>query len=288
MRWLAVVVALAGCGKSKNACKAEAHELGTYLKAMDHTPTLAKIPDDVHLVSRPELASAYETVEAPVVMVKSTGLELRGEQVAVADLGAKLAAIAAKTQEDIDAGHMSPRFKWDHRIYIAIDRDAPWSEVANVAAAAAGTGYVKWIALFAKPSPVAAPPRSAVSPQLDKLLAEDNSSNKASELAHMMSDTIRSCPALGKSFGAVASEEATDRAQTLIEAIEPALIDCGCKVDLPDLRSLFFAVAGNLHPLATIELTLDNTAAPLTFPSATPWHEIAAKLVAETTWLVAS
>jgi hypothetical protein len=284
---VAAAVVLTGCGKSKSACKTEAHELATYLRAMDHTPASIKVPDDVHLAARPELPSMNEAENAPVVFVRAAGIEFRGEHPSVVELEAKLAEVATKTQDDITAGKVPKRFVWDHRIYVAIDRDAPWSSVAAVAGAAAKAGYVKWIAMFAKPSPVAAPPRSAISDKLDKLLADDSVDNKATEIARMTSDVIKTCPALGKAFGAVSSDEG-DKAAELIEAIEPALVDCNCDLDVPSLRSVFFSIAGNLHPIGTIAVQLDDSATPLAFPSATPWHDVAPKLAAGTAWFVAS
>jgi len=284
---LVAAVVLAGCGKSKSACKTEAHELATYLRAMDHTPTLIKIRDDVYLVARPELPSLNEAAEAPVVFVRATGIEFRGEHPSLEELEAKLAAVAAKTQDDIAAGKVPRRFVWDHRIYVAIDRDAPWSTVVGVAAAAGKTGYVKWMALFAKPSPVAAPPRSAISDKLDKLLADDDGGNKATELARMTSEIIKSCKPLGKAFGSVSSDEG-DKAAELIEAIEPSLVDCNCDVDVPSLRSVFFGIAGNLHPIGTVTVTLSTSATPLAFPAATPWRDVAPKLSGGTSWFVAS
>ena len=213
------------------------------------------------------------------MFVRATGIEYRGDHPSVDELAEKLAELAVKTQEDIETGKTPPSFRWDHSIYIAIDGDAPWSSVVAVASAAERTEYGKWIAIFAKPSPVAAPPHSAITDELNQMIAEGNRANAATEVAGLVSRVVKSCPALVKSFGAVSSNEG-DKAALLIEAIEPALIDCNCDLAVPSLRSAFFAIAGNLHPIGTLAITLDDSASPISFTGDTKWREIGPKLSA--------
>ena len=146
-------------------------------------------------------------------------------------------------------------------------------------------GYTKWIAIFTKPSQIAAPARSSVSDQLDKLTHDDNDGNKATALAGLMSGVVKSCAPMKKAFGAVASDEGGDKAAELIEAIGPAVTECNCDLDIPALRSIFFAVAGNLHPLTMVVITLDKTATPIALPPTTPWRDAAPKLSTTAAWL---
>jgi hypothetical protein len=283
MRWIWVLALVAACGKSKAACKTEVDDLMTFLRKMDHAPGL-QIPDDVHLVERPELA-APDGVNAPVLYVRPSGLEFQGHKLAVDEVSQLLAEQAAKIQQAIADGKVARRFVWDHRVYYVIDRDVPWSTVTKIAVAAEHAGYTKWVAMFSKPSPVAAPPRSSVSDQLDKLVAAEDDGNKATTLAKLMTDVVKSCKPLQKAFSAVSSDEGGDKAAQLIEATGPAVTECNCDVDIPALRSIFFTVAGNLHPLTMLVITLDKTATPIALPPATLWRDAAAKLSTTAAWL---
>jgi hypothetical protein len=284
MRWLCVLALVASCGKSKATCKAEVADLMTLFRTMDRSPPALKIPDDVHLVSRPELP-VFDGEEAPVLYVRTTGLELRGKTYDELGITAMLAEIANKTQSDIDSGKVPKRFVWDHRIYVVIDSDAPWRTVVSTARIAALAGYTKWIAVFSKPSPVAAPPRSAVSDQLDKIIADEDGGNKATDFANLFSKIIKSCPPVGKVFGAVGNSEGGDKAREMIDGMELALVECNCDLDMASLRSAFFAIAGNLHPLTMLVLQLDEKAKPLRLPATMPWHDAAKQLTTAAAWI---
>jgi hypothetical protein len=284
MRWIWVLALVAGCGKSKEACKAQVDDLMTFLRKMDHSPSYILIPDDVHLVERPEL-KAVDGIEAPVVYVRPSGIEVRGNHFAVAELPHVLEDAAQKTEQDINDSKLPRSFAWDHRVYFVIDRDVPWSTVTALASAAEVTHYTKWIALFSKPSPVAAPPRSSVSDELDALLNDTVSGNKATKLAQLATKVVKSCAPLQKAFGSVGAVEVDDKAGALIEATGPAVAECSCDVDVPALRSIFFAVAGNLHPLTMVVITLDKTATPIALPPTTLWRDAAAKLSTTAAWL---
>jgi hypothetical protein len=285
MRWFLVIALVAACGKSKATCKAEVADLMTLFRTMDRSPPLA-VPADVHLVERPELP-VFDGVYAPVVIARATGFEFRGEHLDELGLTVRLAEVWNKQRDDIEAGKVPRDFKWDHRVYVLIDRDTPWSAAVTTVRVASLAGYTKWIAVFSKPSPVAQPPRSAVSDQLDKILKDDGGGNQATAIAKLMSDVVRSCPAMGKAFGAVGSEENADKGKVLIEATEPALIECNCDIDLPSFRSVFVAIGANFHPLTVLRLELDEKIKPLALPGTTPWRDAVKQLTTATTWLTA-
>lgn len=284
MRWIWVLALVAACGKSKATCKAEVDDLMTFLRKMDHTSPFIKVPDDVQLVERPEL-KVLDGGEGPVVYVRSDGIEFRGHHFVLAEVSHVLQEQAIKTQQDITDGKVPRHFVWDHRVYVLIDRDVPWSTVTGIAAEAEAAGYTKWVALFSKPSPVSAPPRSSVSDQLDKLIADDEDGNKATALAQLTSDVVKSCAPLKKAFSSVASDEGGDKASALIEAIGPAAIECNCDLDLPAVRSIFYAIAGNPHPLTMVVITLDKTVTPIALPPTMPWRDAATKLSTTAAWL---
>jgi len=282
MRWIWVLALVAACGKSKAACKADVADLMVFLRTMDHSRSWS-VPGDVHLVERPDLKPT-DGVEGPVIYIRANGVDVQGKHVAVDELPHVLEDLANKMLQDITDGKVLRHFVWDHRVYVMIDRDAPWSTVTAVARAAEATGYSKWIAMFSKPSPVAAPARSSVSDQLDKVLG-DNTGSTATELARLTSEVAKSCKPLVKAFGAVGSEAYDNKSTALIEETGPALIECNCDLDMPALRSLYYAIVGNPHPLTVAVITLDKTATPIALPPATPWHDAAMKLATGTAWL---
>jgi hypothetical protein len=284
MRWIWVLALVASCGQNKAACKTEVDDLMTFLRKMDHSPQFVIIPDDVHLVERSDL-KVVDGVQAPVVYVRTNGIEFQGNHFAVVELSHVLEDAASKTQQDITDGKVARNFVWDHRVYFVIDRDVPWSTVIALASAAEVTHYTKWIALFSKPSPVAAPPRSKVSDELDKLINDPDEGNKAVKLAKISTQIVKSCAPLVKAFGSVAAVDVDDKASALIEAIGPAVTECNCDVDMPALRTVFFSIAGNLHPLTMVVITLDKTATPIALPPTTLWRDAAAKLSTTAAWL---
>ena len=60
-------------------------------------------------------------------------------------------------------------------------------------------------------------------------------------------------------FSAVASDEGGDKAQVIIEGSGEALLDCHCASDVAAFRALMWRIAGNPHPNALLELTIDQS-----------------------------
>jgi hypothetical protein len=122
--------------------------------------------------------------------------------------------------------------------------------------------------------------------ELDRLTRGDRA-NAATQMARLMKEQFRSCPALAKVFDSIARDEGGDKAGEMIEGTGPALLDCNCSVDVPNVRSLLYRSLANTHPTTELVVRVMHDAPPLALPAATPWRDAAAKLVARA-WLVAT
>ncbi len=267
---MALVLASCGSGASKRRCAARAHELSSFLGSFDHTPA----PFAATGVSLAVRAGGPGVVPvpapAPAVLIGPTGESLDGEQgLDRGELRARLERSHARRVQDQAgggaAGAIDPGL-----LYLAIDEAATWERVVATAELAHASGYDHVAFAFARGALPPSPPRSAIDGRLDRVQAS-GTGQRATAFAAAAADVVEPCPALGRAFGAVGST-AGDRVGPLLGAIEPALIECGCKVDLPSLRSLMFRLLAT-EPLGFIQVTLDPAAAPLALPATMPWRE---------------
>lgn len=276
---VAAVLAAGGCGKGREACKTEATELGRFLAEANEGPQVFVAAPGLHLVSRPELPHT-PPVPAPVVIVTTAGFVYEGQTVDLAGLATRLADASTRLRDRIAAGHVSRRTPPDpHVVIVEIDEAAPWREVVAAMQAGATAGFDRPVVLFARPQPLKPPPPSAVDGELDHL---ERDGNAATELATIASKAIKGCSALEKEFSRVGNDDGDDKAKTLIAAIPPALIDCGCDVDLPALRTVMWRIVSTPSPTTSIALTLAAGGEEIAFPAATPWREASARFTAKT------
>ncbi|MCE9578138.1 MAG: hypothetical protein K8W52_33740 [Deltaproteobacteria bacterium] len=265
----AAIVTTAGCSGSKSqaTCRSDAHELATLLTAINR-PSY-QIDPDVHLVARPSLALPAVR-PALVVEVRASGVSLDGDP--VVDRDSLPARLTARAGELSRYGIQAPRVR------LAIDATARWSEIVQVADAAAAAGIPEIELMFAVP-PVAVtpPPRTAVDDELDRATKDADASDKATRFAQLVARVAEPCPALTRVFGALATP-GEDKATALIAGIEPALIECQCAADVSALRSLLFRLLDDRHPAAPLSVTIAATGRTVTLPAATPWSEASAQL----------
>ena len=258
-----LVAILVGC-KGKAACKADVDELMTFFRAMDHSMPLYFDGDGIKLVERTDLPRHQPSPTAVIVIGKT--IRWQGGEVSLDKLGDRLADYRAWVMK-------SPRRGNPSEINLAIDVNAAWGDVVSVADVAFRSGFTHPAFGFGVPVTVKPPPRVAVDDELDKIKKEDAGGNRAVELANLMSDIVKSCKPLKKSFGAVGADEGGDKAQMLIDEMGPALLECNCDVDIPALRNVFFAVANNPHPATVIHVDLAKGGKAIALPAATPWSE---------------
>ena len=275
MRFLLLAAALIGCGCGDDAeCRPRAEELGRFLTAMDHDMSPFLPADDLRLVSRSDLPPV-ELRLAPVVEVVAGRVRFQGEAVADrADLASRLARAYDTSRETMPppGGVPAPE------LYVALDPDARWETVVWIAEEASKAGVAAPRFAFARPAKTPPPPRTATDDAFDALMKADPA-ERATEAASIVSKMVDRCGALEKAFGSVASVPGEDKAETLLAAVGPALIECDCKADLDGLRTAMWRVAGNPRPMSFLPVRLAPDAAPLAMPAATRWQEASKRLV---------
>jgi biopolymer transport protein ExbD len=268
---LVLAVALAGCGKHMDpkVCRAQAEELGRFLAAADQGPSMFSTAGLASQPSLPSMSRAQRMTDAPSAHLEPDGIQLGRRKVVAPD---ELHDALAELRKAAPSAELT----------LAIDAATPWAQVEPVLTTAGAVGFDRARFVFVGPTPTP-PPHSAVDDELDRMLdrSKREPSNSATDLAALMARVIKDCPPLQRTFGAVSSDGG-DKAQSLIAAIPPALIECGCEVDLPSLRSMMWRVVGSDPALTTATVTLSADGEALAIPGATPWREASQQLVAAT------
>lgn len=268
----AAIAATGGC-KTEPECRPRAEELGRFLTAMDHDMTPFTPADDVHLVTRSGLPPVDLRL-GPVVDVVGSLVRLDGH--AVADR-ADLASRLARSYDT--AGHPPPPGGFPApELYIALDADARWDTVVWIAEEASRAGVAAPRFAFARPPATPPPPRTSTDDAFDAIMKRDPA-DRATEAARITEQVVSRCGALQKVFANVATVPGEDKAESLLAAVGPALVECDCKADLPALRTAFWRVVGNPRPMSFLPVQLAAEAAPLSLPPATPWQDASKRLV---------
>jgi hypothetical protein len=243
-----------------------------FLRTMDHSMSMVFIEDDMHVVMRPDLPKKPARM-APVIVVKVGETDFQGSKVDRAGLVERLTAAHARLAEDIDMGRVPRRDPPDPKeINVVVDVAVPWSRVVEVTEDAAAAGFTRPAFAFGQPSPVAAPPHTWADDKLAELKKSD-ASNRASEVARVMTGIVKDCKALQREFGRVSATENEDKAAVIIEGTGPALIECGCNVDMPAFRTVMWLVAGNPQPTTVLHVDIAKGGKPIALAAATPWSE---------------
>jgi hypothetical protein len=81
-----------------------------------------------------------------------------------------------------------------------------------------------------------------------------------------------------KAFGAVAHTEGGSKADALIAGVAPALVECGCSVDMPNLRSALWRLLAVAPVVQVIAFDATTRSETLTLPGSTTWADAAARL----------
>ncbi len=161
----------------------------------------------------------------------------------------------------------------DYALYLQLDRATPWSKVVELVDMAKRVGHKQLGFAFATDDKLTPPPRAPIDDRLDALRS-GAPADRAVELSRLVEKLVEDCPALIREFGKVGAE-ADSKADAIIKALTPALIECKCNVDMPALRAVMWrvmAVEPNLKVLTFDATTGDR----LALPAATTW-EVASK-----------
>lgn len=274
-----LVSACGSKGLDPATCRRQAADLAALLRSANHEPGM--IRSSGKLVTRTDL-SPRRLPHAPVVSIAADGVMVNGMSTSVESIGERFEAMQ---RQETDRQMMRRGHDTDLTLlYFLVDEDARWEDVSGGAAAAHAAGYTRPAFVFARPpTPVQAPPRSAIDDDLDAIMKSEPS-NRASELADLTAKVTRSCPALTEAFGHVASTEES-KADFLIDAIEPALTACNCSLDLASFSSIMYRLLYVPDDTAHLRVTLDPAGTRVALPPSTPWRQAHAKLPAGPVWL---
>lgn len=276
---IALVLGLAGCGDGAmdaRTCATRAHALATYLQDMDHDASLLP-PGSMVLAVRDDLPAAQPAF-APIVMIGEDHLGVQGQRLGADDVDAvaeRLEATLRRVREDAALGRRGAE---PDTLLVAIDAAAPWARVEAVLAAAARAGANRFELAFGRtPRPQAPPPPSKIDRELDAIFAADGS-DRATRFAEVAKRQVNRCGALARAFGAVADPgPGEDRAELLIRSLEPALVECGCRADLPSLQALFYRLLYNPNPVGWLSVSL-GAGEPLVAAPDARWRDVAPRL----------
>jgi len=271
--WL-VVVALAACGKSKAECRTEAESFGKLLAAADLSPSFIQVDDTLHLVERTDLRPP-EFHTAPIVYVTATKITYQGKLVNADDLVPLLAAAHAQVVDAIETGKVPRNHPPDPRhVYLVIDAATPWSQVVAAVDTAAKAELTAPMFVFGVPVTWKAPPRAPIDTELDKIVNDEDGANKATRFAEVTKRLVERCPSVVELFGQVASVE-MDKTAYISTELPKALIDCGCKVDMPDFRATMWRLMVNPHPTRVLAMDPDAPATPIAAAGSKLWRDVA-------------
>jgi len=236
---IAVLVLLAALAaflllRSRSNCRRDAHDLAVWAESL--RADSSSIYMDKRAAPHLDDAPAFD---APMI---SNVIEVHRDRVAFAD----------------------PAHDRDHRVLLEIDADVALTDVAPQLDRALADGLTEAYVVVVRKSKSAEPPRSSVSAQIDEIRASSDPSSKASRFAEIFSKAIDKCPAFKREASRV-SAAADDRSRWYVAQLEPSLVDCGCDVDLDDLRTLTFGLFGSYDGLVTtaFPITLDPAGAPM-------------------------
>lgn len=270
------MLALAACKHAPPAdCGQKAAEVARFLRSANHggqiyqlAPLAPPLRDDLK----------ERAVVAPSIDIAPDAITYQGQLVdGRDDLASRLRATHDQIADDL-AQHRYPEHHPPDADLIAIiaDEKAPMTSIVTAVDAAHASGFSTAMFVF-RTTPTAAPPRSALDDEIDKIVTGDPSS-RATAYAKLASENIRSCPALEKAFGAVTAVE-DDKAKFLIDSIEPSLTACQCAVDPYTVRTIMWRLLAETEPTVVLRTKLEPTATPI---HAATWGEASKQLTPAT------
>lgn len=237
---LAVVLLVPACKDTLEppSCESRAAELGRWLNEVDgEGGSTVMLGSGLHLVEAdaPRIARP-----APVVQVNPDSITINGEpaftQVEVTE------GLQARLQMDAYLGREDPELV--PTVLLAIDRDAPFTKVAEMVTAATAAGYTRAGFLVGKKSRLQPPPPSSVSEDLARIERLPDPSERVMRLAELMKKVYEKCPPVTKVLGRLAVASPDARSMALARQIPDAIAECKCACDLDAVRSLHWVLQG--------------------------------------------
>jgi hypothetical protein len=164
------------------------------------------------------------------------------------------------------------------RLLVAVDRDAPWSRVAAVHAAAARAGFTQVSLLFTPygTATTKRPGPSSIDGQLDTIARMTDPVKKVPRLARLTRRVCGACAPLDKVFKTLSVTNPEAKARVITRYLPDAVAECDCGVDLPALKAILWTM---LERPSMIVEQFDIAEKPsekykdLELPPDTPWHK---------------
>jgi hypothetical protein len=264
MRRILALLVLAGCTSS--------HEGGPAARGSDSTSCETRAADLSAWAAMVVQTYGADVAADKLVEVRDASPVPSGHG-PVATLSVSRDGIAVDDRPTTDARGIAERLRatrgWPAGLlFLAIDGDAPMTFVSIAAdgAIAAGVRDVQ-VAVARTVTPMTPPPRSAVTDELDAS-AGRGPAEHAIAISRVMRRVTADCPEFISALTAGGNAGAKSKAQLMIDAIQPGLTGCSCKLDLDALRSTLWALSGSgaHRPAGVVPVTLaaaDDRAATL-------------------------
>ncbi len=154
----------------------------------------------------------------------------------------------------------------------------PWNGVAAVAEIAERTGLTHVGFVVGRPAAVAPPPHAPIDDELAAIPAKLGTGDSAVAIAKLWQREIDGCSALAKAWTTLANDGGGDLGTRLIERTEPALLDCDCSVNMPNVRTMMWQMMSTAQPMAPIDVELVRDGVDIEAAPATAWSAVQDKL----------
>ncbi len=166
---------------------------------------------------------------------------------------------------------------------LAVDGAATWGEVVPLLNGAAAAGSNDVVLLFGRSVTEPAPPRSAITPEMERIAALTD--DRVMEMVRAIDTVFASCKPAWRAFSdlpvALTDEE---RQVWLARRLAQSVGACGCTGDLASIRSFMWAFSGpgGGTPVSSVQVRISTAAeaVEVALPTTTPWKEAADRVIA--------
>lgn len=266
-----LVLAL-GCGNKKQQCQADVADLADYLRKLKYESFT--VSTSAKLVTRSDVPDP--TQAAPVLDLLPNGAQMNGKPI---DLSSLQQQLIDESMSISRSGANARNAQTAPTVLFAIDEATPWHTVAEMAEAAASSGFNHVGFVFAAPATVQPPPHTSVDDEVAKLGTAPG--EKAAGLAKLLKDISAPCKPIQDVFSNLATYSTGDKSEIYASGVSKALLECDCGIDLPRFRSASYYLF-TAPPTRSLTVTVSRDGAPLAFPANTPWREVSKQLKANT------
>jgi len=268
----ACLVAIAGCGASKEKqarCRAQADELGRMLATAERHDYSVSSELRATLAMRGDLPRHPEVFDRPTIYVQQTGYRIHDDS--FPDVRALVERL-----KDIRRHDRDPRV-----LVLAIDARTPWPQVVELVRVAATEGFSSPAFVFAAPVPPD-PPRAPIDDEIDKTLAAGSPGG----LGNILRRTLAGCSAATRVYDDMMSEYAKTtlvNESLLVNGIPPALVECGCDVDVANVRAVLWRILHSTNATREVRFDADAPKRQIALPAQATWQDAAPLFVSSLT-----